>query len=122
MSGTVATLQSKEQLWDGIGTFPVSPNFFWVTSEGRVLHPKDMRTFHLFAALQIVWRREKGWSNHIQYPRSKRMGRLYGVALANLFNELLNRPDRTVYMEQKCREIAQLVVNLMKKKSKQKVI
>jgi hypothetical protein len=109
MSGTVATLQSKEQLWDGIGTFPVSPNFFWVTSEGRVLHPKDMRTFHLFAALQIVWRREKGWSNHIQYPRSKRMGRLYGVALANLFNELLNRPDRTVIWNRSAEKLLNLL-------------
>lgn len=113
----VATLQSKEQAWSGLGTHPVSPRIFWITSSGQKLHPTEMRTFHLFAALQIVWNNETGWAKHIEYDLAKRVGRLHEKAVHNLLNELLNRPDRTDFMEVKLREISD---SIGKKKSKKR--
>lgn len=99
--------ESKEQAWKSVGKeHPVNPNFFWETSGGCQLHPKNMRTFHLFNALEILWHRKPFWSTHIMVLRSE--------AIANLFNELMNRADRTEYMEQKMRKIAQSVVKKKK--------
>lgn len=104
----VATLQSEKELWE-IASFPVNPNFFWETSGGVLIHPTKMRTFHIFNALEILWNRKQFWSTHIKVTRSE--------AIANLFNELMNRPDRTEFMEQKLRKIAASVV---KNKSRKK--
>lgn len=115
----VATLQSKEQAWATLrnNKLPVNPNFYWIQHDCTPIHPTKMRTFHLFASLKMIWNNMVPEHMRIQPYRKwggiPQMDRGYRrQAVANLFNELMNRPDRTPGMEEAMREMAKHVAKV----------
>ena len=103
--------RSEEEAWDF--KYPVDPNFFWQTQEGDIVHPSEMTTWHLFNCLRMIWNHTVRLDyrihpyrryRNIDWPREQ----IYR-AIQNLFNELMNRPDRAPRMEQEIAYMKQVV-------------
>lgn len=118
--GKVATLQSptdEEAAWDAIGPgridlYPVDPNFRWTTMDCQTLKAQEMRTFHVFNSLKMMWNnlvpmqcRVGNFTEYKAIPKIPRAHRRY--AIANLFNELMNRTDRTKGMDEALKTMAE---------------
>lgn len=104
----VATLQSESEEWgsefDKVtnrhDTYPVDPAFRWVTTDRQILKPQEMNTLHLWNSLKIIWNHTipvpfrlmpyKPYEGIEKWSRSSRKW-----AISNLFNELMNRTDRS---------------------------
>lgn len=120
MKKPIATLQkateAEAEAFDSIAIkqYPVATNFFWITHTCDRLHPTEMATSHLFNALKMIWNNSVPERMKIPPVREwggiPKMDRAYRkAAVANLFNELMNRPDRTRGMEQALRTMAKHV-------------
>lgn len=117
MSKEVATLQqdkteAKRQAWAALNKYPVDPRFRWVTMDCQVLKAQEMRTSHLFNALKMIWNNsvDTQWiiQPYTEYtgvrkwkPEQRRF------AVVNIFNELMNRPDRSKGMDDALRKMAE---------------
>jgi len=120
----IATLQQKKtkaELWNEIGnTYPVDPNFLWVTQEGEITYPKAMSTWHLFNSLRMIWNHTvapqyrlipyKPYKGIDRWPKGMRRR-----AIRNLFNELMNRPDVNSRMQKELATIEQHVRHYSRK-------
>src|SRR6266436_216625 len=102
-----------------VDRYPVDPDFIWQTQEGELLHPTEMSVFHLYHSLRMIW-------NHtvpVEYrflpykPYNYRAGRLQRKrAVANLFSELMNRPNRPKYMDDCLAVMAHYIIMSERKK------
>jgi len=83
--------------------YPVDPNFRWVCMDTRVLTAGEMKTSHLFNALKMIWNHnvpeECMIQPHTEYRGARNWPKGHRkFAITNLYNELMNRVDRTVGM------------------------
>lgn len=122
----LATLQSKEDVWKHAGVredrYPVASNFRWITQDGTIMRVQDMHTSHLYNALRMLWNNTVPRAyvvppfNHqykINIPRPDRK-----AAVANLFNELMNRNNLTPGMKADLEQMARYVVLRQRKSIK----
>lgn len=119
---TIATLQEAERAKRRAKAFetlrsdkyPVDPNFRWVCMDTRVMRPQEMATHHLFNALKMMWNHNvpEDWiiQPFTHYPGVRKFPKgMRKAAISNLFNELMNRSDRTVGMESALRRMAEML-------------
>lgn len=109
MRKEVATLQSLgAAAFDAVSNrsdqYPIDPNFRWLTMKREVLTPQEMSTPHLYNCLKMIW-------NHTIPPAfrlipykpykgiEKWTKKTRRWAITNLFNELMNRTDRSKWID-----------------------
>lgn len=114
---------NKAAVWDSVpsrGSNPVDPNFRWQCQDGRIMRAQEMHTSHLYNSLKMLWNNTVPRAyvvlpfNHKYKVNIERDQRRWAVG--NLFNEIMNRTDRTPAMDEGLRQMAQ-AVSTMKIKS-----
>lgn len=115
------TSYRKEKLWKQANKkYKIDPDFYWITQTGDVMRPADMSTPHLFNALKMIWNNTvpkefilqpfRKWGGIPQWKKEHKR-----KAVANLFLELMNRPDRTKGMNDILAAMASHSLKLFKK-------
>lgn len=106
----VATLQHPFDAVDSnfrTDRYPIDPRFRWITMENRVMKVQEMATPHLYNSLKMIWNHTvpipfrlmpyKPYEcKKASWYKCKKMGRW---AISNLFNELMNRNDRPLWVD-----------------------
>jgi len=122
-------LPSKAELWDRVTTiprvdrFPIDSNFLWQTMEGELLRLPEMQTTHIWNSLKMIWNhRVASPYKIIPYKEYKGIEEWSADhtkwTVLNLYNELMNRSDRTPFMNECLRKMAEYMRSAANEKIK----
>jgi hypothetical protein len=125
------TISDKEKAkwWDAPRVkYPTEKGYYWVTAEGEKLELHEMKTWHIFNALRMIWNHTvpyqyrlipyKPYTGIDRWPKQSRRRHV-----RNLYTELCNRDDITKRMQKELETIARyLIENGVKLNTSQKLL